>query len=223
MTNQDLKDKLNVLQGQYASSEITVEKIKHLLDLVDRIPDCVSEVIRSIKYFYSTLDNPSRTDADLNDMLDTMIDEARNFINQKQERIKETAVAEMRKSRKGPVIAAIVVLSILAGVAVVLGILGAFNVMPEVCCDIVGVADCMFGIVFFVYELYSDRLAVSEINSGDKETIKKYTKQIPIRIGQQVNINSQVINAPVYGNVIMNTISKPKEISEAISKLFSDL
>ena len=234
MTNKDVKDQLSKLEGEYKNkgNEITVEKIKHLQDLVDKIiPDCVCEVIHSVKYFLLTQRNQSCLDANINDSLDSMIDEARAYIEVKCERIQKTAITEMRKSRKGSVIVAIIILSSIAGIAAVLGVLGAVGIMSEVYCNIVGVVDCIFGISFFIYELYSDKLVVSEINSGDTEKIKKYTKEIPligniIHIEKQENKAGNVINSGTwigsnYGNNY-NVISKDEEISDIISKLFDN-
>lgn len=222
MNNQELKNKLHELKGRYNSCEPTVIRIEHLIDLIDRIPDSAGKVMRSVEYFFSICDTPSLLETNLNGILDSLIEEAHSYIKSKQKHIQKVAIVEMRTSRKGFVIAAIVILSFIAGVATVLGVLGAIGKISGSYCDIVGVADCTLGIIFFIYELYSDKLNESKINSGDEDTIKKYTKQIPIHIDQQVSVGSQVINGTVYGNVIMNSISNPTEIDDIISKLFSD-
>lgn len=222
MNNRELINKLTELKGHYHGNEKTVIRIEHLLDLIDRMPDSVIEVIQSVKYFLSTQENPSCTDANLNDVLDAMIEETRSYFKEKRKTIQETAVVEMRKSRKGFVIAAIVVLSFIAGVAAVLGVLGAIGKISGAYCDIVGIIDCTLGITFFMYELYTDRLNESKINSGDEEKIKKHIKEIPIKIEKQTNISSQVNNGIVFGSMTMNTVSDPTEISTIISKLFSE-
>ena len=99
----------------------------------------------------------------------------------------------MRNSKKGCYIALICVLSFIALGAFLLGVLGALNIIPEFWASLVGVLDCFFGIMFFAWEIYDDKVKESAIDNNDYDVVKKYGdkyfKNCKIVIGRQTNKN----------------------------------
>lgn len=219
LSKSDLIAKMNVLKGKMTEDESCVLRINNMIDLLERFPDLGIEMTPSIKYFISICDNPSRL-SNLNTTLDSMIEEARSYIKSKQQHIKEAAVIKMRKSRKNWIIAVMVALSFIALGAAVFGVMNAIGKISGAWCDIIGVLDCTGGILFFVYELYDDKIRETKINNGDVEEIEKHTKEIPIKLYEQKNVGAQVNNGTVLGNMNMTSVSDPVQIQDILNKLF---
>ncbi len=173
MNKQDLIFKLGEQKGATDSAESKL-RIDNILDILNIISEEDLNKLPSIKEFEDQMSYPHSALDNHDFLLVKMLNELRAWKNDKQRAVKETALCQMRKSRKGGVVAAIVILAMLAGIAVTLGILSAFQQINSVWCDIVGVADCTFGIVFFIYELCDDKIKESEINAGNQELICKY-------------------------------------------------
>ena len=209
---EDILKKLGELKGG-AQSELLKTKIENIYDLIDITSDSNLTAIPSIEAFLnrgscvkSCLDESDER------LLSRMMEELR--VN-KQKEVKADAICEMRKTKKTGVIVGMVVLCIIAAVAVILGVLGALEKISNAWCDIIGVVDCMFGILFFVYELYDDKIKESAINNGDAEVIKKYV----VKIGKVVNSgsNSININAPIGdNNTVINGLT-----AEQIDSIFN--
>lgn len=166
-------------------------QINKIISIVNIIPDEDILKIPSFKEFSDRIAfNPSRLD-DYSALLDSMSADATEWL-------KPTAVYAMRQRRKSSVMIVIAILILLALTAMVLGILSAMGKISEVWCNIVGVADCVFGISFFAYELFDDKVQESKIDSGDYATIEYYIKKI--KTGKIVNKGNG--NVSITGTVI---------------------
>lgn len=173
MKKTDFINKLNQLKN---NPTYNVTQIDQIIDIINTDEEIIK--IKSFREFYERLQfNGSRLD-DYSALLDRMLADS-------IERLKPTAVYAMRQRRKGLVVIVIAILILLALTAMVLGILSAMGKISEVWCNIIGVADCVFGISFFAYELFDDKVQESKIDSGDYATIEYYIKKI--KTGKIVN------------------------------------
>ena len=110
-----------------------------------------------------------------------------------KESAKTSAKVEMRNRKKGRYIALICVLSVIAFGAFSLGVLGSLEIIPGFWSSLVGVLDCFFGIMFFAWEIYDDKVKESAIDNNDYDVIRKYgstyLKNCKVTIGKQINKN----------------------------------
>lgn len=131
--------------------------------------------------------------------------EIRTFVQRLRDKKKQEAVLGFRQSKKPLVIGVMCFLSVCAVSAVVFGILGIVRggVFEHVS-DIIGIVDCVFGILFFTYELYDDKVKTSGIENGDAELIAKYTNARDVRLihGNRFGKGSVVINGDVKSTEI---------------------
>lgn len=181
---------------------------KTLIDNIVSIVDFMTESdilsIDSLKNFaeQGNGSHPSRMD-DSSQLFDRMLSDSVAWMKE-QKSIISNAVSQMRLSRKGLVIFAIAVFVFLAATAVVLGVLSVLGKISEAWCNIIGIADCAFGISFFAYELFEDKVIESKINNGDIDTIKKYYTEINIKTGKVENTGDGIINPGVcYGDIVI--------------------
>lgn len=187
MKKSELKEKLDTLKGEYKQHESVVLKIENIRDLLlfDAITDNTIQDLKSIKNFEEYLKNVT-TLTSINPFLEPILSDLREIINKDTEQkgekeavhtVRSKAVIKMRKSGKTRVKVGIVVLSVIAFVALLCGILYLCGVLAEigdVICNFLGIFDCVAGIIFFAYELYNDKLRETEINDGDYEYLKNY-------------------------------------------------
>lgn len=212
MTKEKLFLKLGEFKGK-TKNQASELRIDNIVDILQSVPESEVNKFSSIKSFEKLCNStPSRIDdGDL--LIEKMLIELRTWKNEKQKEVKETAICEMRKSRKGVIITVIFVLAIIAGIAVALGALSVIGKISSSYCDIIGVADCMFGIIFFIYELYDDKIKESEINKGDSNIIQKYLyKSGKISSSGNGSVN---VTGTVNGNITVGLTA------EQIQQLFN--
>lgn len=196
MKKTDFINKLNQLKNNSTYNVTQIDQIDQIIDIINTDEEIIK--IKSFREFYERLQfNDSRLD-DYSALLDRMLADS-------IERLKPTAVYAMRQRRKSSVMIVIAILILLALTAMVLGILSAMGKISEVWCNIVGVADCVFGISFFAYELFDDKVQESKIDSGDYATIEYYIKKI--KTGKIVNKGNGNFNntGTVNGDISVGT------------------
>ena len=224
MSHQNIIDILKGLKK--TSDELSILRIDNIIDLVKILPEDDWTKIPSIKFLISIDNAPSSVLNNIPSLLIQMLDELRALKRDEQIQVKEMTIVDMRKSRRGVVIGVTAILIAIACCAIVLGVLSAFGNISGVWCDIVGVVDCMFGIVFFVYELYDDKIKESKINCGDVETIQKYLNpdrlnKFALKTGDISGNSGGFSNSGfVFGKV--NVGMSQKEITAILDSLFKN-
>ncbi len=228
MTLSTLKEKLIELKGEIKNQdELNAIRIDNILDLLES-EDISEDLICSLKSivpFEKALNAPSSVLKNYSGPIQLLLDELREKVKLKKEEeqnyvrtLSTSAICQMRVKSKGRIFAVILGLGILAGVAILLGILAATNVIGEwgdVCVDLIGVFDCVAGLIFFAYEFYNDKVNEGKINDGDFETVKKYLSEEDI----MDIFRSTVKTGDIIGSTGVNVTGK---VSGSIINISSD-
>lgn len=147
------------------------DSINEIRELIRRFP----ENFNFSKFPHAQMVLRPSTMENEGEILHTFYEELREWIKKNPtEEVKTAAIHNRRESRKGFIIFEIVLLVVLAVAVIVLGTLSAFEIVDTIWCTIIGNVDCALGIIFFAYELGSDKLIESRISSGDEKSIEKY-------------------------------------------------
>ncbi len=208
MTKNEMAKKLGELKAK--ASDLGKFLIDEVCDLINRLPD---RNLRKIEKTFDLIDNylyrDSRID-DVNDYLTSLHIETKRQLFEAQKHAKDEALSLMRKEKKKRAVWVIVFLGILTGFVLALGILSVLELIPVVWCNVIGVCDCVFGLIFFIYEYCDDKLNEASISAGNAETIKKYYKGS----GDIINPGESSVNitGKVKGNITV--------IDEVIDELF---
>ena len=145
----------------------------------------------------------SAGETDLEERLRFLHHDLFEWANTGKAEIKQSAVRTMREVKKSKIIGVISALFVVLLGSIALWILSIFGVLSQAWGELTGIVDLTFGITFFTYELYDDKLQESEILDGDAKTIKKYinisVKQKATRGGSNVAPGATVGNL-VTGN-----------------------
>lgn len=174
MTKIETTKKLGELKPQ--ADELGKFLIDEICDLIDCLPERnLKKVEKSIGLIDNYLYRASRIE-DVDSYLESLHGELKKQLEEAQKRAKDEALTSMRAGKKKRTIGLIVFLGIVTGAVLALGILSALELIPAVWCNVIGVCDCVFGLIFFIYEYCDDKLNEANINAGDMETIKKYHK-----------------------------------------------
>ncbi len=172
-------------------------------EIINRLPEkSLKKSVEIIGLIDNYLCRGSRIE-NANSYLENLYAELKKQLLEAQKHIKDEALSSMRENKKKRAIRTIVFLSIVTGVVLALGILSALEFIPAVWCNVIGVFDCAFGLIFFIYEYCDDKLNEANINAGNAETIKKYHKEsgdISFTGDGSVNITG----GKVKGNIIVN-------------------
>lgn len=207
MTKIETTKKLGELKPQ--ADELGKFLIDEICELIDRLPERnLKKIEKSLALIDNYIYRSSRIE-DLNSYLKSLNSELKEQLEEAQKHVKDEALSTMRKGKKKKAIGVIVFLGIVTGAVLALGILSALEFIPAVWCNVIGVFDCAFGLLFFIYEYCDDKVNEANISAGDMETIKKYHKGS----GDISNTGNGSVNVSgkVKGNIT---------IGEDIDKLF---
>ncbi len=200
-----------------------VEKIKNTLAWCPKnikFPD-----FSSLKFESDFEDFVGQSKADkLVARLDLICHDLTELGNNIKDYLIKSAISEMRKSKKGTYIAVIVLLGIFAILASTLGIFSAIGKIDSAWGNIIGTLDCAFGILFFAYELYDDKVKESAIACEDAQVIEKYTannKDVREFLTQESIIDSS--NSTSENNETSSKDGSKKENSDDIQKVIYGL
>lgn len=186
----DCKDKADEV-GKFIIGEIC--------ELIGRLPEESLKKVVSITGFINNWKNGGSSLDDINKDLMIVHTELKKQVAEVRGQIKDEALCALHGKKKKRSIIVIVILSLIAGVVLTLGILSAFEIIPAVWCNVIGVVDCTLGLIFFIYEYCDDKDKEANINAGDLQTVRKYVKTT----GDISNsgTNSVNITGKVKGNV----------------------
>lgn len=153
---------------------------KFLIDEICELIDCLPEKnLKKVEKLFDLIDNYLDRDSKIDNVdsyLASIHTELKKQLFEAQKQIKDEALSSMRKKKKKRLMSVIVMLGIITGVVLTLGILSALGFISDVWCNVIGVIDCAFGLIFFIYEYCDDKSNEASIEAGDSATIKKYFK-----------------------------------------------
>lgn len=206
MTKTEMAKKLGELKPKV--DELGKFLIDEICDLINRLPE---KNLEKTEKLIGSIDNylyrESRVD-NIDSYLESAHTELKKQLGEAQRQAKGEALSAMRERKKKGGLWVIAILSAVTGVVLALGILSALEFIPSVWCNVIGICDCAFGIVFFIYEYCDDKLNEASINAGNAETIKKYHK------GSGDIINSGNGSVNITGGKVKGNITIGKDIDD---------
>lgn len=150
--------------------------IDEICELLNRLPEKGwGKAEKLIGFIDNYISRESKIE-NTNSYLESIYTELKKQLERAQKQAKDAALGSMRKRNKKGAIWAIVILGIITGAVLALGVLSALGMISAVWCNVIGVLDCVFGLIFFIYEYCDDKLNEASINAGNAETIKKFYK-----------------------------------------------
>ncbi len=154
------------------SNAVISERIDKICDIIGMLDDEQLNRMESVKDFAEKINSNtmSRTD-DAADILDAIYAELKNWLKDNLQPLKDKAIYTIRRKKKKKAVIAVVWMSCVAALVLVFGLLSAFGKIDAVVCNVLGVADCVFGICFFIYEFCDDKLKTSEVAALNEEQI----------------------------------------------------
>ncbi len=151
---------------------------KFLIDESCELIDCLPENrLKKAEKAFGLIDNylyrESRIE-NADSYLESLHAELKKQLEDVRKQVKDEALGSMRASKKKRAVWVIVILAVVTGAVLALGILSALEYIPAVWCNVIGVCDCSFGLIFFIYEYCDDKLNEANISAGNTEVIRKY-------------------------------------------------
>lgn len=206
MTKTEMAKKLGELKPK--ASDLGKFMIDEICELINRLPEKnLAKAERSIGCIDNYLYKESKIE-NVDSYLESLLIELKKQLEEAQKRAKDEALGSMRERKKKRAVWVIVWLGIVTGAVLALGVLSALELIPAVWCNVIGVCDCAFGLIFFIYEYCDDKLNETSINAGDAEVIKKYYKGS----GDISNTGKGSVN--ITGGKVKGNITVGKDIDE---------